>query len=145
MTDADLQRLVDTFYARVRQDDRIGPVFNAAVDDWPEHLERLGAFWSSVMRTTGRYKGSPLAAHMPHAQAIEPRMFDRWLELFRETVRQRFAGERADHIVRCAEDMANVIHSKVHAIPDPCLDPERITPEQRSRYAAYRRDQSDAG
>ena len=54
MTDADLQRLVDTFYARVRRDDRIGPVFNAAVDDWPEHLERLGAFWSWVIRTSGR-------------------------------------------------------------------------------------------
>ena len=106
MTDADLQQLVDLFYARVREDDRIGPLFNEAVEDWPEHLERLGAFWSSVMRTTGRYKGNPMAAHLRHARAIEPAMFDRWLELWRETAREMLPEADATAIIEKAERIA---------------------------------------
>ena len=47
-----LQRLIPIFYARVRADPLIGPVFNNAVDDWDDHLRRLVAFWSSVMLTS---------------------------------------------------------------------------------------------
>ncbi len=44
-----LARLVGRFYAKVRADELIGPVFNDAIDDWPEHLEQLAAFWSSLI------------------------------------------------------------------------------------------------
>ena len=80
-----LRALVELFYARVRRDPLIGPVFNGAIDDWPEHLDRLQAFWSSVMLTSGRYKGRPLPAHIKHADAITPRSFDRWLALWGRT------------------------------------------------------------
>ena len=52
--EADLERVIPAFYARVRQDPLIGPVFDAAIDDWDHHLGKLVAFWSSVMRSTGR-------------------------------------------------------------------------------------------
>ncbi len=106
MTDADLQRLVDRFYARVREDGLLGPVFDGAVGDWPEHLGKLGAFWSSVMRTTGRYKGSPMAAHLRHAASITPEMFVRWLELWGETARQTLAPQDAAAVVAKAERIA---------------------------------------
>ena len=85
MLEVELQRLVDRFYAKVRQDELIGPIFNAAIGDWPEHLEKLGAFWSSVMLTSGRYKGNPMQAHVRHKASIDPAMFDRWLALWAET------------------------------------------------------------
>lgn len=85
ITEQQLEQLVDRFYAKVREDEVLGPVFNAAVQDWPEHLEKLTAFWSSVMLTTGRYKGNPMIAHLKHKSVIEPAMFDRWLGLWRET------------------------------------------------------------
>jgi hemoglobin len=69
----------------VRADPELGPVFNDAVHDWPEHLDKLAAFWSSVMLTTGRYKGRPLPAHMKHKPRITPQLFERWLALWRET------------------------------------------------------------
>ena len=106
MTEADLQSLVDAFYAKVRRDPVLGPVFDRAVGDWPEHLEKLGAFWSSVMLTTGRYKGSPMAAHLRQAKAIEPAMFDRWLELWRETAREALAGPDAAAVIEKAERIA---------------------------------------
>ena len=82
--EAGLARLIPRFYARVRADDLLGPLFDEAVADWPEHLERLVAFWSSVMLTTGRYKGNPMQAHMRHKPRITPEMFARWLALWAE-------------------------------------------------------------
>ena len=106
MTEADLQRLVDLFYGRVREDELLGPVFNGAVGDWPEHLEKLGAFWSSVMLTSGRYKGSPMGAHIRHASSIRPEMFDRWLKLWRETARETLAEADAAAVIAKAERIA---------------------------------------
>lgn len=90
ITEGSLRELVHTFYARVRQDELIGPLFNDAVHDWPDHLERLQAFWSSVMLTSGRYKGRPLPAHLQHAGRINNRSFERWLALWGETTNEMF-------------------------------------------------------
>ncbi len=49
-----------------------------------------------------------------------------------------FTGENATHIKACATDMANVIHSKINAIPDARFDPSKLTDEQRAKYATYR-------
>ena len=85
ITEESLAELIPAFYARVRKDPLIGPLFNDAIDDWPEHLGKLTAFWSSVMLTSGRYKGSPMAAHLRHIDSIKPVMFERWLEIWAET------------------------------------------------------------
>lgn len=82
ITEEQLEALIPRFYACVRDDALIGPVFNAAISDWNEHLEKLVAFWSSVMLTSGRYKGNPMAAHLKHLPTITPPMFDRWLALW---------------------------------------------------------------
>ena len=95
ITEAALARLVPAFYARVRQDALIGPLFDAAVHDWDEHLGKLIAFWSSVMLTSGRYKGSPMMAHLRHGDAIKPAMFERWLEIWAETTADLMPAEAA--------------------------------------------------
>ena len=66
ITEQDIERLVPEFYARVRADAVLGPIFDGAIEDWPHHLEKLKAFWSSVMLTSGRYKGQPMVAHLRH-------------------------------------------------------------------------------
>ena len=106
IAEKDLQLLVDRFYAKVREDRMIGPLFNSAVADWPEHLEKLAAFWSSVMLTSGRYKGNPMAAHMRHASNIEPEMFGRWLLLWRETAGEVLDAPGAAAVVAKAERIA---------------------------------------
>lgn len=90
-----LRRLIALFYARVRHDAALGPIFNDAVADWPEHLEKLTAFWSSVMLTSGRYKGNPVAAHLKHRDRIEPALFERWLSLWAETTAEVMPPEAA--------------------------------------------------
>ena len=106
LDDETLARLVAAFYAKARVDGALGPVFEAAVDDWPGHLETLAGFWSSVMLTTGRYKGKPLAAHRRHAASMTPAMFTRWLELWGETAREILVPDDAGLIERKAQRIA---------------------------------------
>ena len=98
LNDEALEKLVRTFYARVRVDAELGPLFNGAIDDWPGHLEKLGAFWSSVMLTSGRYKGQPVPAHMKHKDRISPELFDRWLGLWKQTTDDLMAPEAASEL-----------------------------------------------
>lgn len=106
MTEQQLRMLVESFYARVREDELIGSLFNDAIQDWPEHLEQLTAFWSSVMLTSGRYKGSPLAAHQRHADRMKPSMFVRWLEIWRRTAREVLEPSDAEAVIARAERIA---------------------------------------
>jgi hemoglobin len=104
VTEAQLEQLVHRFYGKVREDAVLGPVFVGAISDWPHHLGKMVDFWSSVMLTTGRYKGNPMAAHVKHP--IEPAFFDRWLVLWRETATELFAPPIADRFRDKAERIA---------------------------------------
>ena len=101
-----LGRLVERFYGKVRGDAQLGPIFNGAIDDWPHHLEKLKAFWSSVMLTTGRYKGQPMAAHMKHESSMKPALFERWLALWRETAAEVLSPEGARAVAEKADRIA---------------------------------------
>jgi hemoglobin len=117
----DLIVLVDRFYERVRRDEMLGYVFDdVARVRWDEHLPKLYDFWDTVLFRTNRFRGNLIGAHarlIPEA-GMDREMFDRWLTLFRETVSELFAGPNAGHIVRCAEDMASVLHARIHQAPD---------------------------
>jgi hemoglobin len=140
---AEIERLVDRFYEKVRADDLIGPIFNdIAKVDWSTHLPKLYAFWQTVLFGEGGFKGNPLGVHLKLLSETPmdwPR-FQRWLDLFRSTVDEMFSGDRAAHIKNAADDMAHVIYSRINNIPDPRFDPANLTPEQRARYAKYRED-----
>ena len=100
-----IANLVDRFYARVREDARLGPVFNAAIGDrWPEHLATLTDFWTSVLLASGRYKGNPLMAHLAIPQ-MDEQHFDRWIELWRVTTAEVFAPEISQALVAKASTM----------------------------------------
>ena len=119
ITEPAIAALVDRFYGKARQDPLIGPVFNNAVHDWDEHLHKLRDFWSSVMLTTGRYKGNPMAAHMKHP--IEPGFFERWLALWRDTAGELFkpapAAEFRAKAERIAESLKLALFYRPGAIP----------------------------
>jgi len=91
-----LERVVPAFYARVRRDPLIGPIFNDAIAEWDDHLGTLVAFWSSVMLTSGRYKGNPMAAHLKHQPQLTPEMFDRWLSLWHDVTDEFVPGPGAE-------------------------------------------------
>ncbi len=80
-----IEKLVRTFYTKIRADEELGPIFGKVITgDWEPHLQKMFAFWSSLTMLSGRYKGQPMVAHMK-LKMVEPQHFDRWLSLFRET------------------------------------------------------------
>ena len=89
-----LARLVDRFYDRVRADGLLGPVFNAAVHDWPEHKRLLTRFWSSVALRAGGYRGNPMAVHRA-LEGVRGDHFVRWLALWKDTTADTLAPEHA--------------------------------------------------
>lgn len=104
ITPEEISELVDRFYAKVRIDAEIGPIFIAAVDDWPTHLSVLKDFWSTVLLTERRYKGDPLAKHIP--LSLDPTHFERWLALFAETAREVMPPAHAALVIAKSQRIA---------------------------------------
>ena len=102
--EAMIETLVHRFYARIREDALLGPIFEARIADWGPHLERMCAFWSSVALMTGRYHGQPMRIHMP--LPIDAEHFDRWLALFEATARETCPPAAADHFMERARRVA---------------------------------------
>ncbi len=102
--EAMIERLVRRFYAAVRVDALLAPVFAARIADWEPHLQRMCAFWSSVALMSGRYHGQPMAKHL--TLAADGRHFDRWLALFEETARRECPPVAAEHFIERARRIA---------------------------------------
>jgi hemoglobin len=99
-----IERVVHTFYAKVRNDPLLGPVFDARIADWGPHLARMRAFWSSVALMSGVYHGRPMEKHLP--LPVDARHFDRWLALFEETAREVCNPAAAEHFIERAHRVA---------------------------------------
>ncbi|MCR5879946.1 group III truncated hemoglobin [Phenylobacterium sp. J367] len=100
-----IHALVHGFYARVRADAVLEPIFGGLIADWDPHLDRMVDFWSSVMLMTGRFKGQPMAVHV-RIPGLEGAHFERWLGLFRETAAEVCPAEAATAFVARAETIA---------------------------------------
>lgn len=106
-----IERQVHAFYATVRHDPLIGPIFEARVRDWDKHLGRMCAFWSSVALMSGRYNGTPMQVHAP--MPIASPHFGRWLELWGETARRDCPPEAADRFILLASRIARSLEHGV--------------------------------
>lgn len=103
-----IRAVVDRFYADVRRDAVIGPIFNRIIapEAWPHHLDLIADFWSSMLLGTGRYGGRPMPKHMAIPELADPH-FMRWLALFRRTVQGICPPEVADLFIERSERIAN--------------------------------------
>lgn len=101
-----IRLLIDRFYGRVREDPEIGPLYEAILgSDWEPHLEAMHQFWSSVMLGDSQYDGSPMVRHVALPR-FDLALFDRWLGLFRETVKEMFTPDLAAEFSVRAERIA---------------------------------------
>lgn len=101
-----IRELVHRFYAAVRDDSVLAPVFANHIEEheWPAHLERMCDFWSTALLAAGRYHGNPMIVHVQLADA-RPEHFSRWLELFESTVETVFDPDVAAAVVARAQRM----------------------------------------
>jgi hemoglobin len=106
ITEHTIAELVDRFYSKVRRDELIGPIFEAAIgEQWDAHLAKMRAFWSSVMLATRSYKGNPMMTHL-QLPRLRREHFDRWLDLWRETAAEVCSEPGARAFVQRAEMIA---------------------------------------
>jgi hemoglobin len=118
VTESMIRQLVHAFYAKVRQDAELGPIFAPVIgQDWDPHLEKMCAFWSSVMLTSGRYKGNPMPAHL-RLKMVTPAHFERWLSLFRATAKDLFAPDIAQAFILRAENIARSLQLAMFYRPE---------------------------
>lgn len=129
-----LRTLVDRFYQRIRADAELGPIFNDAVHDWPEHLDRLSDFWHSVMLTSGRYKGQPVPAHMKHRDRITPELFGRWLGLWASTTNELMEADAAAALQEKAGRIAESLQLALFYRPERRWNTVQANPEKREAH-----------
>ena len=112
----DSEHLVNSFYAKVTQDETIGFFFSdIAKVDWDKHLPKMYSFWESILFGQMSYKGNPMAVHFPinQLEAMEKRHFEKWLELWKQTIEENFIGENASMAITKSENIANLMAYKM--------------------------------
>lgn len=103
-----LRRTLWAFYAKVVQDELLGPVFVGKIGSfpnagWPVHLLRLEGFWRAVLGAESAYKGQPGPAHM--GLGADERHFNRWLALWAETLHEQLDPPEAETLLMLAGRM----------------------------------------
>lgn len=101
-----INQLVHSFYDKIQIHEELGPIFNNVIkDNWPEHLERMCAFWGSIALKTGAYKGRPVPKHVALSD-LTPAHFKIWLSLFRQTAIEVCGQDIGLHFIDRAEKIA---------------------------------------
>jgi hemoglobin len=101
-TRADIDQLMNVFYSKAMNDDRIGFFFTEVAQlDLQHHLPIIGDFWESLLLGNPTYRArgrNPLQIHaeLDAKESLHPEHFERWLELFSASVDELFAGKRAE-------------------------------------------------
>lgn len=111
----EIKQMVDSFYAKVRKDDLLGPIFNELLDNrWDMHLEKMYTFWETLLLGRHTYFGSPFP---PHAKMpINEKHFERWIQIFRQNLDEQFVGDVKDEAIWRAEKMAQMFNYKIDYI-----------------------------
>jgi hemoglobin len=104
-TEDEVTQLVHAFYSRVRDDEVLGPIFAAHVEDWDVHLPKMVAFWSSALRGSKRYRGTPMPVHAA-LPGLTQALFERWLDLFAGAAGRLENREMAERAVDLAKRIA---------------------------------------
>ncbi len=114
---ADISKLVQTFYTKIRAHQILGPFFNQIITDWETHFELLTDFWETQLFLKRKYHGNPVTAHqkvdvkMNHTVTSEH--FGLWLNLWFETIDELFEGETAWIAKNRAQKMSTMLFMKI--------------------------------
>ena len=117
VTEENIKILVDEFYADIKNDQTLGPIFNREIGDgWASHMPRMYDFWSSVMLKSGRYQGRPVPVHMK-IEGLSTERFSHWLKMFHGKARELYEKEIADIYVEKSNMIAQSLQLAVGLSP----------------------------
>ena len=101
-----LSALVHAFYADVRADALLGPVFEQALADrWEPHLDRMVEFWSTVALGSKSFSGNVFGKHMA-LEGVTPAHFSAWVGLWGTHTERLFAPDDARELQFTAHGIA---------------------------------------
>jgi hemoglobin len=100
-----ISKLLRHFYADVRQDPLIGPIFNAKIKDWKHHLEIIRSFWETLIGGPSSYARPIPMKHLPLRLREED--FERWLFLWQANCRAQLPSDVAEEMIDLASHIAH--------------------------------------
>lgn len=111
----DIQLLVSNFYTAALADTVIGPVFKAANFSLDQHIPVMVSFWETILFDIHTYQGNPMLKHLELNQQVTllPPHFERWMEIWTETINLNFAGPRAKEAVSRASSIGQMMQFKI--------------------------------
>ena len=112
----DIELLINTFYEKVKKDDTIGFIFNdIAKVNWEQHLPIMFDFWETLLLDVVSYSKNAMEVHYTLNRKIplEEKHFQRWLQLFSETVDDLFTGNIATMAKTKAKSIAALMQFKM--------------------------------
>ena len=115
-TREDLENLLSEFYKIATIDAEIGHHF--AELDLETHLPIIVNFWEKILFGNPVYFGNPLAVHqiLHEKSPLKLEHFQRWVEIFSQTVNELFAGETAENAKLRAKMIAHSLNQNLNSI-----------------------------
>lgn len=105
----DITFLVNSFYDRVLKDDLLAPFFSRL--NFETHLPKMVHFWSFVLLDEAGYTTDVTAKHLN--MPLHKEHFDRWIQLFKQTLDENFTGPKAAVAIQRAQLVGYTILSKI--------------------------------
>jgi hemoglobin len=100
-----ISKLLRHFYADVRQDPLIGPIFNAQIKDWKEHLEIIASFWETLIGGPRTYARPMPMKHL--SLQLKEEHFERWLFLWQANCRAQLPADVAPDMIGLAHHIGD--------------------------------------
>lgn len=104
VTEEQISAMVRRFYALCLDDQLLGPMFRATIDDFDTHLSIVDDFWSHVLLGNSRYQRGTPYAHHTHL-TVEEAHFDRWMAAFTQATTECLPAHAAELAMKRAAHM----------------------------------------
>lgn len=112
----DVEFLVTEFYARIRKDISLGPIFEAHIpeDKWSAHLGKMTDFWETNLLQKRTFKGDPIFSHVAVDETVKNSItqehFASWVRLWFGTLNDYFEGEKVEK----AKAVARILTTQIY-------------------------------
>jgi hemoglobin len=112
----DIKLFLDAFYEKVKVDEVISYLFNdVAKLNWDEHMPKIYAFWESILLGKASFSGDVMGAHirLHQKEKLTTTHFDRWIQLFEETLNEMYEGAVATEAINRARTIRRTMEFNI--------------------------------
>ncbi len=112
----DIDQLIALFYKKLLEDTMLQYIFRETVLEHLQiHLHTVADFWDSILLDANNYRGNVTEKHiaLDRKFPLSEDLFNRWLELWKESINELFEGEKAEIAKTRAQSMADIMLYKI--------------------------------